>query len=343
VVGREIVEAAAAEVFEGETLPGQRVRRRFAGLGLGVAAGALLLGGLIWAALGGGAGSGSGAASATRSTATPVSQPSSSPATQAAPPASATGVGSAVPLIQPATARTATVSAEAGSTDRADRTAEAVALAQSQTAAPSRADRTGSTPGDWFTTEGEAWRALAPRWQLALADGAEPCAAAALQQTRCWRARTPLAVGRRLDRPGILTLRGDQGQPVYALLTGLSSHSATLRSGGDAHSLTLAELSLRWQGDFATFWRAPAGYSERSSDFQEGPLADWLSTQLTAVAGSSGAVAAGSENLRARVAAFQASQGLTTDGLAGPATLMSLNRAVGIAEPRLATRTLAAN
>jgi murein L,D-transpeptidase YcbB/YkuD len=43
------------------------------------------------------------------------------------------------------------------------------------------------------------------------------------------------------------------------------------------------------------------------------------------------------------VAAFQASQGLTADGLAGPATLMSLNRAVGIAEPQLVTSTLAAN
>jgi general secretion pathway protein A len=341
VVGRETVATAAAEVFEGETLPGQRVRRRFASLGLGVAAGALLLGGLIWAALGGGAGSGTAATA----TATPAPAPraASSPAAQATPPASATAVGSSVPLLAPTMAKTATVSAEAGSKDLTGRTAEAVALARSQTAAPSRADSTGSTPGDWFATEGEAWRALAPRWQLALADGAEPCAAAALQQTRCWRARTTLAVVRRLDRPGILTLRGEQGQPVYALLTGLSSHSATLRSGGDAQSLPLAELSRRWQGDFATFWRAPAGYSEWSSDLQAGPLADWLSTQLTAVAGSSAAATTGTQDLRARVAAFQASHGLTADGLAGPATLMSLNRAVGIAEPRLLTSTLAAN
>jgi len=343
VVGRETVATAAAEVFEGETLPGLRVRRRFASLGLGVAAGGLLLGGLIWAALGGGAGSGSANQAAKATPTTPVTQAPSSPGAAAAQPASATGTDSAVAVPVPAAEPTAAMLPEPGSMDLNGRAAEALALARSQTAAPSRAGITGSAPGEGFATEGEAWRALASRWQLALADGAEPCAAAALQQTRCWRARTTLAVVRRLDRPGILTLRGEQGQPVYALLTGLSSHSATLRSGGDAHSLTLAELSLRWQGDFATFWRAPAGYSERSSNLEAGPLADWLSTQLTAVAGSSAAAATGSKDLRTRVAAFQASQGLTADGLAGPATLMSLNRAVGIAEPQLVTSTLAAN
>jgi general secretion pathway protein A len=352
VVGRETVETAATEVFEGETLPGQRVRRRFASLvGLGVTAGALLLGGLIWATLGGGSGSATSTAStastatttttATTATAPPAPPAASSPAAQAVQPASAAGTGSAVPVLPPAVSPTAALPAEPGRKELTGRAAEAVALARSQTAAASRADSTGGAAGEWFATEAEAWRALAPRWQLALADGAEPCAAAALQQTRCWRARTTLAVVRRLDRPGILTLKGDQGQTVYALLTGLSSHSATLRSGGDAQSLPLAELSRRWQGDFATFWRAPAGYSERSSDLQAGPLADWVSAQLTAVAGSS--AAAGSQDLRTRVAAFQSSQGLTADGLAGPATLMSLNRAVGIAEPRLVTSTLAAN
>jgi general secretion pathway protein A len=39
--------------------------------------------------------------------------------------------------------------------------------------------------------------------------------------------------------------------------------------------------------------------------------------------------------LRQRVFAFQVSQGLALDGLAGPITLMQLNRASGIDEPRL--------
>ena len=40
--------------------------------------------------------------------------------------------------------------------------------------------------------------------------------------------------------------------------------------------------------------------------------------------------------LRSRVAAFQQTQGLTPDGVAGPTTLMQINRASGVAEPWLA-------
>jgi general secretion pathway protein A len=39
--------------------------------------------------------------------------------------------------------------------------------------------------------------------------------------------------------------------------------------------------------------------------------------------------------VKARVLAFQLARGLRPDGLAGPTTLMQLNRAVGIDEPRL--------
>jgi general secretion pathway protein A len=39
--------------------------------------------------------------------------------------------------------------------------------------------------------------------------------------------------------------------------------------------------------------------------------------------------------LQAKVSAFQLAQGLKADGLAGPITLMQLNRAAGVAEPRL--------
>jgi general secretion pathway protein A len=36
--------------------------------------------------------------------------------------------------------------------------------------------------------------------------------------------------------------------------------------------------------------------------------------------------------------AFQLTQGLAPDGLVGPQTLMQLNRAAGVDEPRLGTR-----
>ena len=43
--------------------------------------------------------------------------------------------------------------------------------------------------------------------------------------------------------------------------------------------------------------------------------------------------------LTAQVVAFQNAQGLMPDGLAGPSTLMQLNRTMGLDEPRLSARS----
>jgi general secretion pathway protein A len=96
----------------------------------------------------------------------------------------------------------------------------------------------------------------------------------------------------------------------------------------------LAEL---WRGDFATFWRAPAGYERRPPDGDSGPVTDWLATQLARVRGEArpaGPVTLDAA-LKSRIHAFQVSQGLEADGLAGPLTFMQLNRVAGVDEPRL--------
>jgi general secretion pathway protein A len=60
-------------------------------------------------------------------------------------------------------------------------------------------------------------------------------------------------------------------------------------------------------------------------------MADWLADKLATIdPGQAG-------TLKTRISAFQAVHGLKPDGIAGPATLMQINRAIGIDEPRLAT------
>jgi general secretion pathway protein A len=97
-------------------------------------------------------------------------------------------------------------------------------------------------------------------------------------------------------------------------------------------------LANVWQGDFGTFWRAPEGYAGVLADGARGPAVDLLATQLAALRGEA-APAAGqtySAALRARVQAFQLSQGIQADGRAGPTTFMQLARATGTSrEPRL--------
>lgn len=186
-----------------------------------------------------------------------------------------------------------------------------------------------------YRSERDAWRALAAAWNLALADG-DPCQMAPREQVYCFRSsNSNLPLIRQLARPGILTLRDGGERTAFALLTGLTHDSATLRLSDGTHTVSLVALAELWRGDFATFWRAPPGYGPKALAADSGPLADWLTTQLAMLDRQQPADAP----LRSKIHAFQLAQGLSPDGRPGPLTLMQLNRALGIDEPRLQTGT----
>ncbi len=222
----------------------------------------------------------------------------------------------------PASAASAVLLAQAASAP-----ASAPAAAASAASSPAPADPKALLAAAW-RSEGDAWRALAPAWKISLDDG-EPCASAARQQLQCFRSSSTLALIRQLDRPVLLTLQSGS-KPAYAVLTGLSARSATLATGDGELSLPLAALAEVWRGDFATLWRTPPGYAD-------GAPVDWLSAQLAAAQGEPAPPAPTrfDSGLRKRLDAFQVAQGLKPDGLAGPLTLMLINRATGVAEPRL--------
>jgi general secretion pathway protein A len=178
-----------------------------------------------------------------------------------------------------------------------------------------------------------AWRELASAWGLGLDDG-DPCAAAQRLQVQCFRtANSTLALIRQLDRPGILTLRDSKDRSVYALLTGLSDDAATLRFGTASRTVSLLSLATLWRGEFATFWRAPPEYTGKLVEASSGASAGWVSAQLAKLHHEPPVTT--DVAWKAQVSAFQLSQGLKPDGLAGPTTFMQLNRALGIDEPRL--------
>jgi general secretion pathway protein A len=221
----------------------------------------------------------------------------------------------------PASAASATLLAQAAS---APASAPAAASAASS---PVPADPKAVLAAAW-RSEGDAWRALAPAWKISLDEG-DPCAAAARQQLQCFRSSSTLALIRQLDRPVLLTLQAG-GKPAYAVLTELTMRSATLATGDGELSLPLTSLAEVWRGEFATLWRTPPGYAD-------GAPVDWLSAQLAAAQGEPAPPAPTRFDaaLRKRLDAFQVAQGLKPDGLAGPLTLMLINRATGVAEPRL--------
>lgn len=194
------------------------------------------------------------------------------------------------------------------------------------------------------------WRALALAWGVELPAGAQDaCAALARSGLRCHRQRQAgLHLLRQIDRPLLLTLfpaRDDAAAaPVTVLLRQLDGATATLEGAGRSLRVPLSALAPLWRGEFSTLWRAPPAMPGQSLPDDSAAGAQWLDQQLASLA----AAGAGGEQRTAptttpitaaqrqsRVQDFQFAQGLTPDGQAGPLTLMLLNRAIGVDEPRL--------
>jgi general secretion pathway protein A len=226
--------------------------------------------------------------------------------------------------MHPAKAGTAAGPAKAASAVPGRRSASAGGAAAS-VAAPVR----GAITGPLLADDAQAWRELAALWHVRVADGQDACA---LDQLQCFRhADMTLAQIRQLDRPGWLSLRLPDGSTGRALLVGLGPRAAMLRVGDTPQIVSLAALAAAWHGDFATYWRPPPGYA-RPADLGTAAVQGWLDAQLARWAGAAGAAGG---DLKSRIAAFQTAEGLPADGLAGPMTFMQLDRALGVAEPRL--------
>ena len=179
-----------------------------------------------------------------------------------------------------------------------------------------------------------AWQALAQAWQAQVPAGAQPCAALPADGLRCYRnRRASLSLLRQIDRPVLLTLQASEGDhSVAVLLQRLEGESATLQGAqGEALQVPLAQLAPLWRGEIATLWKMPPELPEGGDTAAGGA---WIDQQL-ARAGVAPAGTAPAATRRARILQFQLAQGLTPDGKAGPLTLMLLNRAAGVQEPRL--------
>jgi general secretion pathway protein A len=238
----------------------------------------------------------------------------------------------------PAAAASAAASASAPAASASIPAAAASAAPPGSPATAATADSLAALQPLFFT-EHEAWRALATAWDVNLGDG-DPCQAAQRQQLQCYhRGNASLASIRLLGRPGILTIYEQRDKPSYALLTGLTRQGAILRTGGESREVPLSTLAQVWRGDFATFWRAPPGYSGLLYEGHAGSAVDGLASQLAKLRGEPAPRSGRSfdADLKAQVHAFQLAQGLSPDGIAGPTTFMQLNRATGVSEPRLET------
>jgi general secretion pathway protein A len=181
-----------------------------------------------------------------------------------------------------------------------------------------------------------AWRQLIALWGLTVANQA-PCQVAQASGLLCYDSNGGLAELQVLDRPALLRLFDKNNKPRLVLLTELSASSATLRVANANYTVHPLVLTRHFRGNFSTIWNAPPGFANNISIGDRGPAVDWLAVKLADLNGAR----PGQPNLpfdqtlTKKVKDFQTAQGLKADGVAGPKTIMLINRAASVDEPRL--------
>jgi general secretion pathway protein A len=182
-----------------------------------------------------------------------------------------------------------------------------------------------------------ALRQLAGLWGLTLTDG-DPCTTAARANLRCLQSKGSIEELRLLDRPAVLKLHDDPVAPNYVLLTALDEGTATIAvAGGKPQTISLEALSMRYDGEFTTYWRAPRAWRDEVHGGDQGADVDWLAKRLSQIYD----LKKPQENqpldaaLRKRLTEFQTAQNLKADGVAGPKTFIRLYQLGGVQEPRL--------
>ena len=312
-VERAVVDKAAAEVFEPDAptpaagvVSGKALGQRLGTLALGALGGAASAAALFWLWTA----SGMGPVPSTPNTDSPAA--SAAPALAAPPPAETPAPTTAPP------------------------TAEQVPAPVIASAVPVAPEPTpGQPPAKvLWRSEAAALRELGTLWGTELSNN-EPCTSAQREQLQCFRINRMTLHGlRQMDRPAVLFLRLPGQGNGWAVLSAMTNETATLRTAEGRWRMPLTALADIWRGDYATLWRTPPGQVGRLNNGNSGPAAEWLTQQLQRLQ-ASGQIPGDATDFSARIRAFQRSQGVDGDGLAGPMTFMLVNRASGVDEPRL--------
>ncbi len=185
----------------------------------------------------------------------------------------------------------------------------------------------------------EAWRWLYRRWGIRAGDDENGCAQSLVHGLDCLRGEGGLEQLRRLDRPAIVRVYDQQGAPRWLVLERLQDRQVTLVAGGARTVVDIGKLDGYGIRQFVLLWRPPEQTRGTLAAGDRGIGVAWLVRQLGLAAGVTPAAVTDpvfNETVAAAVRGFQRSRGLEPDGIAGPETLILLDR-----DPAPGTPTLA--
>ncbi|HEX5313646.1 MAG TPA: AAA family ATPase [Gammaproteobacteria bacterium] len=198
------------------------------------------------------------------------------------------------------------------------------AVAETVKAAP--VATAGNPIMDWAASAkpdvGQATAALLTLWGIPASDAPDPCAAAIAAGLACLDEQGNLNTLRNFNRPTVVTLTLG-ARSVSAVVQSLDAGKVTLAlAPGLARSFSLGDFESLWYGRMWLLWRPPEGANVIQFGMR-GPAVSWLRHALGVDA------AAGTpfdEALEKAVREFQGKHALVADGIAGPETLIVLNR-----------------
>jgi general secretion pathway protein A len=174
-----------------------------------------------------------------------------------------------------------------------------------------------------------AFAQLLGLWQATYSPGTtDGCSQALAQGLRCLMQRGSLAQLRMLNRPAILMLSDDAGTASQVVLRALGDNTAQVQIGSQNATISVAELTRYWFGDFVLLWR-PGGKDIRdlSAGMRGAPVRQ-LREQLNRWSGGSSNASTSDEydgSLVQLVEQFQRANRLTVDGIAGIETQVALD------------------
>ena len=174
-----------------------------------------------------------------------------------------------------------------------------------------------------------AFAQLLGLWQATYSPGTtDGCTQALAQGLRCLMQRGSLAQLRMLNRPAILMVSDDAGTASQVVLRALGDNTAQVQIGSQSATISVAELTRYWFGDFVLLWR-PGGKDIRdlSAGMRGAPVRQ-LREQLNRWSGGSSNASTSDEydgGLVQLVEQFQRANRLTVDGIAGIETQVALD------------------
>lgn len=175
----------------------------------------------------------------------------------------------------------------------------------------------------------EAFSVLFAQWRLNKLENSDySCRGARQLGLKCLTRQSSWKKMIQFNRPVILKFTLNRNKKAYATLIAIDNHQPTLMLDGQRHTFPLRSILSMWQGYYIMLWKPhdpdvpllKPGITARS--------VKWLRNQLTrpGVKPSVSAKADHFDNeLRMRVAQYQAEHDLTPDAVVGPLTFIHLN------------------